>query len=103
MDPVLADEPMMAELVTMAKKKNSEFQLVKKYLEKYPDLLHGTNFPETDVDVVIGLIMRFLHDNVLQKVLYGAVAPLVSHVNLIESSMQTNVEPKRGRRQSRFL
>ena len=100
MHPVLADEPMMAELVAMSKKKASELSIIKRYLERHPDLLNGTQFPETDVDVVIGIIMRFLHDNIFQRVLYGVMPELVKPVNFIEGSMQTNVEPKRGKQRS---
>ena len=97
MDPVLADEPQMAELVALSKKKGSELSPIKKYLDRHPDLLHGIHFQETDVDVVIGIIMRFLHDTIFQRVLYGIVGHLVLSVGFLESSMQSNVEPRRGK------
>ena len=97
MEPVLADDTMKTELVASSRKKTSELSTIKKYLSRHPDLLRGIHFPETDVDVAIGIIMRFLHDTIFQRVLYGTVTELVGPVNFIEGSMRANVQPERGK------
>lgn len=70
--------------------------LFKKAIKKNPDLIHATTFPETDEDVVVGIILRFLHDNIFQKIMYGSIQNYTEVISFIENFMQTAVEPKRG-------
>lgn len=86
----------MEEIVTSAKKKPAEFLKLKKHIQNHADLTNGCLFPETDVDIIIAIVTRFLHDNVFQKVLFGMVPLVVEVITYVETSMLSNVEPKRG-------
>ncbi len=96
MTPILDDDEIVLEIATAARKRPTEFAKLKRTLHQYGDLVHGSMFPETDVDIVISVIMRYIHDNIFQKILYGAISQFIEAVTFIEGSMQTNVEPKRG-------
>ncbi|KAK3315465.1 hypothetical protein B0H66DRAFT_583954 [Apodospora peruviana] len=94
-EPILDDPSKLEEVLVMMKKKPADVQKLKKHLKSHPDIINGSLFPETDIDILIAIAMRFLHDNIFQKILYGAVPSPVEAVNFLEASMQTNVEPKR--------
>lgn len=81
----------------MARKKPSEFLKLRKVIEDHPDLSNGCLFPETDIDIFIAVVTRFLNDNIFQKILCGIVPKYVDVISSLEMSMQSNVEPKRGR------
>ncbi|KAF5663419.1 hypothetical protein FHETE_7495 [Fusarium heterosporum] len=96
MDPWLEDYKDGVEaLLSNAKKRAVDANRFKKILHQYPDLLNGSTFPETDEDIIASVIMRFLHDNIFQSVLYGAIPRYVDVISFIETQMQASVEPKR--------
>ncbi|KAF4461316.1 hypothetical protein FALBO_11891 [Fusarium albosuccineum] len=96
MDPWLEDHDEGVEaMLAAARKRVTEANKFKRVLHQYPDLVHGSGFPETDEDIVTSIIMRFLHDNIFQTVLYGAIHNYVEVVSFIENNMQASVEPKR--------
>ncbi|KAM0264685.1 hypothetical protein ACHAQJ_000510 [Trichoderma viride] len=82
-------------LANHARKNSGEAAKFKKVLHKYPDLVHGSMFPETDEDIIVAIIMRFLNDHIFQKVLYGSATEYTGMVSFIETQMQSAVEPKR--------
>lgn len=81
---------------TAARKRSSEANKFKRVLHQYPDLVHASQFPETDEDILASIIMRFLHDNIFQAILYSDIPKYTEVVSFIENSMQMSVEPKRG-------
>lgn len=83
-------------LATQVRKNTGEAAKFKKVVHKYPDLIHGCMFPETDEDIIVAIIMRYLNDHIFQKVLYGSAGNYTDMVSFIETQMQTAVEPKRG-------
>lgn len=96
MDPWLDDyEAGVEALVTGARKQSGEAAKFRRTLQKYPDLVHGCMFPETDEDIIVAIIMRYLNDHIFQKVLYGSGQQYTEMVSFIETQMQTAVEPKR--------
>ncbi|TFA99437.1 hypothetical protein CCMA1212_008747 [Trichoderma ghanense] len=96
MDPWLDDyEAGIEALATSARKQSGEAAKFRKTLQKYPDLVHGCMFPETDEDIIVAIIMRYLNDHIFQKVLYGSAQQYTEMVSFIETQMQTAVEPKR--------
>ncbi|KAH6606693.1 hypothetical protein Trco_005846 [Trichoderma cornu-damae] len=96
MDPWLDDyEAGVEALATSARKQSGEAAKFKRTLHKYPDLVHGCMFPETDEDIVVAIILRFLNDHIFQKVLYGSVQNYIEMVSFLETQMQSAVEPKR--------
>ncbi|KAH0490468.1 hypothetical protein TgHK011_001935 [Trichoderma gracile] len=96
MDPWLDDyEAGIEALTTSARKQSGEAAKFRKTLQKYPDLVHGCMFPETDEDIIVAIIMRYLNDHIFQKVLYGSAQQYTEMVSFIETQMQTAVEPKR--------
>jgi hypothetical protein len=104
MDPWLDDyEAGVEALATHARKNSGEAAKFKRILHKYPDLVHGSMFPETDEDIIVAIIMRFLNDHIFQKVLYGSAAEYTGMVSFIEAQMQSAVEPKRGNVFSTFI
>ncbi|KAK1250514.1 hypothetical protein MKX08_010517 [Trichoderma sp. CBMAI-0020] len=82
-------------LASHARKNAQEVARLKKVVHKHPDLIHGCMFPETDEDIIVAVIMRFLNDHIFQKVLYGSASNYTDMVSFIETQMQTAVEPKR--------
>ncbi len=96
MDPILDDDDKMDTVLTAARKRPADLQKLKKYLHTQGDLIHGTMFPETDIDILIAVTMRFLQDHIFQKILFGAAPGIVEVLSSLEASMQNNVEPRRG-------
>jgi len=82
--------------MNLVKKKPGEVQKLKKHIQNHADLTNGCLFPETDVDIIIAIVTRFLHDHVFQKVLCGISPGLLEAITYVETSMLSNVEPKRG-------
>ncbi|KAF5021425.1 hypothetical protein F66182_6519 [Fusarium sp. NRRL 66182] len=96
MDPWLENHDEGVEAMrTSAKKRLVDANRFKRVLHQYPDLVHGCSFPETDEDVITSVIVRFLHDNIFQSVLYGAIHHHAEVISFIENQMQASVEPKR--------
>ena len=60
------------------------------------DLVNASYYPETDEDILSALILRYLWDNVIETNLYGCIPNYINHLEVIESSLMTTVEPKRG-------
>ncbi|KAK1977557.1 hypothetical protein LZ30DRAFT_601031 [Colletotrichum cereale] len=96
MDPILDDYDQGVEDILMsARRKPTEALRLKRTIHIYPDLVRGSTFPETDEDIIVAIIMRFLNDNIFQKVLYGSIADYVEVLSLVETALQNYVEPKR--------
>lgn len=96
MIPITEDASRRDWVLTHTKKYPGDARDLKKFIHHYPDIEHGIGFPDTDIDVMIAVVMRFLHDNVFQKMLIGCVSEAISYLSFIESSMQNNVDPERG-------
>lgn len=97
MDPYLDDhEEGVESVMAIARKRSSDANRFKRVLHQYPDLVHGSMFPETDEDIITSLIMRFLHDNIFQAIIYGSIQHYVEVISFLENQMQSSVEPKRG-------
>lgn len=98
MEPFVDDyEVGVTEIMTMARKRPIEAARFKKTLKQYPDLVNGSGYPETDEDIVVAVIMRYLHDHIFQKILYGEVQNYTQMISFLENNMQSVVEPKRGK------
>ncbi|KAF9762170.1 hypothetical protein IL306_003547 [Fusarium sp. DS 682] len=82
-------------LLSHAKKRKTDVNRFKSVLGRYPDLIYGSNFPETDEDIITSVVMRYLHDNIFQPVLYGGIPRYVHTITNIENLMRASVEPKR--------
>ncbi|AEO62064.1 hypothetical protein MYCTH_2113928 [Thermothelomyces thermophilus ATCC 42464] len=95
MDPILDDENKRNGVVEAAKKRPADIQKLRMYLRSEADLAYGCMFPETDVDILIAVTMRWLQDQIFQRILFGLVPEAVEIISFVEGSMQTNVEPKR--------
>lgn len=97
MAPYLDDhERGVQQVLTMAKKHNAETLSFKRSLQAQPDLVHASMFPETDEDIIAALVLRYLHDAIFQRILYGALDHYTEVLSLVETHMQVSVEPKRG-------
>lgn len=96
LDPILDDDDKTDEALMLAIKKAPEVERLRKYMHSQGDLVNACMYPDTDIDILIALVMRFLQDNIFQKTLIGAVPSAVEVLSYVEGSMQTNVEPKRG-------
>ncbi|KAK5997204.1 hypothetical protein PT974_02557 [Cladobotryum mycophilum] len=96
MNPWLDDyEAGIEALVAKASKQSNEVSRFRRTMQKYPDLIHGSMFSETDEDIIVAIIMRFLNDNIFQKVLYGSIQHYTEMISFIENMMQASVEPRR--------
>ncbi|KAK2000893.1 hypothetical protein LX36DRAFT_629787 [Colletotrichum falcatum] len=96
MDPILdVHDQAVEDLLVIARRKPTDALRLKRTMHMYPDLVRGSTFPETDEDIVVAIIMRFLNDNIFQKVLYGSIADYVEVLSFVETALQNQVEPKR--------
>ncbi|KAL2146780.1 hypothetical protein VTI28DRAFT_2261 [Corynascus sepedonium] len=95
MDPILDDDDRINVVLEAAKKRPADVQKLRRYLHSQADLIYGCMFPETDVDILIAITLRWLQDHVFQKILFGVTPDAVETISFVEGSMQTNVEPKR--------
>lgn len=103
MEPLLDDmEAGAQEVLNIARKRTMDLAKFKKSVHKYPDLVHASTVPDTDEDAIVGIILRFLHDNIFQRILYGALDAYTDILSAVENLMQTAVEPKRGTGTIRF-
>ncbi|KAK0706053.1 hypothetical protein B0T26DRAFT_654715 [Lasiosphaeria miniovina] len=94
-EPVLEHPKKMEEVLAAAKKRSPEIHILRKWLQTHVDLMHGSLFPETDIDIIIAIIMRYLEVHIFRKILCGVVPGFVEVLSSVETSMQNNVEPKR--------
>ncbi|KAH7156956.1 hypothetical protein EDB81DRAFT_788456 [Dactylonectria macrodidyma] len=96
MDPWLEDHAEGVEgIMTIARKRTQDANKFKRALHQYPDLVHASSYPETDEDIIASIILRYLHDNIFQAILYSDIPKYTEVVSFIENSMQMSVEPKR--------
>jgi len=93
-EPIVDDPEAVDDLVAEAKRRPSENQRLRKYLQHANDLIRGSAMSDTDIDVIIGLIWRFLFTHIFSSVLFGSASPIAELVCLIEESM-CNLEPAR--------
>lgn len=96
MDPILDDESKRGGIMEAAIKQPADIQKLARYLHSNADLVHGCMFPETDIDILTAVTMRWLQDQIFQRILFGVASEAVEIISFVEGSMQTNVEPKRG-------
>lgn len=94
-DPILDDPVKAEEVLANAKKRTADLRHLRTTMARHGDLVNACMFPDTDIDVIIAITMRFLQDNVFQKILFGTLPGVVEALTFVEGSMQTNVEPKR--------
>ncbi|KAK1723585.1 uncharacterized protein BDZ83DRAFT_720573 [Colletotrichum acutatum] len=96
MDPYLDDhEKGVEDLMAAARRRPSDALKLKQVIHQYPDLVHGAVFPETDEDIVVATIMRFINENIFQKVMYGSIVNYVEVLSFVETALQNHVDPKR--------
>jgi hypothetical protein len=96
-NPIIDDEDNFQKTVMRAAKNPEDVAKLRTYISKHPDLIHGCLYPETDVDILISMVLRYLNDNIFQKGLPGCVRHLGESIAHIEGSMQTHVKPQRGK------
>ncbi|KAK4238358.1 hypothetical protein C8A03DRAFT_15155 [Achaetomium macrosporum] len=94
-DPILDGDNTIYYVVATAKKRHAGLLRLRGYMQRHGDLIHASMFPETDIDIMVAIILRFLQDNIFHKILFGAVSGTVEVLNSVAGSMQTNVEPRR--------
>lgn len=86
----------VSDIMGAARKRPNDALRFKKTMKSYPDLVHAAMHPEMDEDIVAAIIMRFLHDQIFQKILYGECSNYTQMISFLENNMQSVVEPKRG-------
>lgn len=96
-EPVVDNPNRRESFISAAKKQPNDIAKLKKFMMNHGELVHGSLFPDTDIDVLTAIVLRFVHDNIFQKVLFGDLRNPGEVITSIEASMQTNVEPKRGK------
>ncbi|KAI0125115.1 hypothetical protein BJ170DRAFT_488820 [Xylariales sp. AK1849] len=93
--PVFDDDDCCSEVLVNIHKNILRSAGIRSMMNSQPDLLRASHFPDTDQDVVVGMIMRFLHHEVFSKVLYDTCPNHIDILQQIEDSMRTNVQPRR--------
>ncbi|KAK0634380.1 hypothetical protein B0T17DRAFT_482205 [Bombardia bombarda] len=94
-DPIIENPNKGDHFASFAARRADPFDRLKSYITKDADILRGCLFLETDVDILIAVVMRFLNEQIFETVLFGAVSNTVAALNYVEMTMQTRVEPKR--------
>lgn len=97
MEPVMDEENIEFRMATTAKTRPEMVLKVKRYIEANGDLLNGCQFPDIDIDITMAIIMRFIHKEIFQKVLYGSMSREVEVLSSVEHWMRTYVQPRRGK------
>ena len=97
LDPLLEEhEAGVESIMSAARKRPVDGARFRKTLQSQPDLVNACTYPEVDEDILAAVILRFVHDRIFQKILYGSIHSYVEMISFVESMMQTEVEPKRG-------
>ncbi|KAB5583556.1 hypothetical protein GE09DRAFT_1278750 [Coniochaeta sp. 2T2.1] len=94
-EPTIDNEKAFQQAVERARKDPEDVVILKQYMGCHPDLIHGCLYPETDVDIIVSIILRFISEFVFQSGIPGNVKHLGEAISQIEASMQSHVEPKR--------
>ncbi|KAK3683354.1 hypothetical protein B0T22DRAFT_246192 [Podospora appendiculata] len=94
-EPIVDDPEKVNAVLALAKKRPTDIAKLRRYMDHHVELINGCMFPETDIDILIAIVMRFLQDNVFQSSLFGCLSTAVGTLDFVEQSMQKNVEPKR--------
>lgn len=102
-EPIIDNPAMCEKFVSAAKKHPNDISKLRKFILSHGDLVHGCFFPDTDIDILTAIVLRFVYDNIFQKVLFGELRNSGEVVTSIEAAMQTSVEPKRGESSSPLL
>lgn len=102
-EPIVESPVMCEKFVSAAKKHPHDISRLRKFMLSHGDLVHGALYPDTDIDILTAIVLRYVHDNIFQKVLFRGLRNTGEVVTYIEASMQTNVEPKRGESASPLL
>lgn len=95
-DPVIDDEDNFQHAVDRVRKNPDDVAKLRAFVANHPDLIHGCLYPETDVDILISIVLRYLNDYIFQKGVPQGVRPLAEAISHIEGSMQSYIAPKRG-------
>ncbi|KAM7213913.1 hypothetical protein V8F06_010732 [Rhypophila decipiens] len=82
------------ELLSLARRKPGQFAQLRTQIERHEDLGNGCLFPDTDIDIFVAIITRWLDENMFQTVLCGIAPGCVEIITYIEASME-KLEPKR--------
>lgn len=96
-DPILDSDERIERVLNRARKNTDDVLALRGFMQTHPDLVFGCRYPDTDADILMALVLRFLMTSIFNKVLYGAVPELVGAISFLEATMQNNVRPKRGR------
>lgn len=81
----------------MANDQPTEVAALHDALKQHHDLINASYYPETDEDIIIALVLRYLWQNVIQSDLYGCLPDYGLAIGSLEDSLQNHVIPKRGR------
>ncbi|KAL8377884.1 hypothetical protein RB595_008527 [Gaeumannomyces hyphopodioides] len=93
--PTLDSDVLHKEVLQRARKHPATWSSILKHMYQQPDLAQAAWYPDTDLDVLIAIVMRHLNEHVFQTTLYGARPAYVAAVAAIENSMAAHVEPRR--------
>ncbi|KAL2117287.1 hypothetical protein VTJ04DRAFT_9455 [Mycothermus thermophilus] len=94
-DPILDSDERIERVLNRARKNTDDVLALRGFMQTHPDLVFGCRYPDTDADILMALVLRFLMTSIFNKVLYGAVPELVGAISFLEATMQNNVRPKR--------
>ncbi|KAL8287972.1 hypothetical protein RB597_000185 [Gaeumannomyces tritici] len=94
-EPTLDSDALRKETLMRARKHPTTWSGILKHMYQQPDLAQAACYPDTDLDVLIAMVMRHLNERVFQTTLYGVRPAHVAAVAAIENAMATHVEPRR--------
>lgn len=95
-EPIVDNPTLRDSFVAAAKEQHRDILKLRRFILDRGDFVNGLLYPDTDIDILIAIVLRYIHENIFQKVLLGGMRDAGEIVTAIEGSMQTNVEPKRG-------
>ena len=95
-EPIIEDQAKCEQLVAAAREHRDEFLLLEKYVASCPDLMRGSMYPDTDIDILTAVVMRYVYNNVFRHDVFGSSSELGKAVHFIATAMRDSAEPKRG-------
>ncbi|KAH8677907.1 hypothetical protein BX600DRAFT_431217 [Xylariales sp. PMI_506] len=93
--PVFDDAERSAEVIHRLERNILRSSHIKKMMAQEPDLARCSVFPDTNQDVAVAMIMRFLYREVLSTVLCNTEPAVLDVLKKIEDAMRKNVQPQR--------
>lgn len=97
MQPILDNPEKLYAVITATKKDWSALRDFRRSMHDQEDLIHACNLPDTDVDILVAIVVRYVHMFVLREPLLGEYKSELRLLDEVERAMNTDGPHKRGK------